>query len=233
MVLLRVAYVEVKGPRGCVQTLALCDEGSTITLMQKDLADKIGAYGPKSPLNLVGASGMAIDSGTTMKIDCHIRPVNGPTFYPLTGVRTVEDLNLPLQTFQAKEIINKWPHLSRVPLSDLNGKPQILIEIDHWPMIILRTIVAGPPNGPIATSCRLGWTLGGGTTEFSTTGQRVNHLRPGQGKKLDELIKTYFDNEELGPFVRKHKEKTNERAETLLRNTTIIEQGRWQTGLLW
>ena len=164
--LLRVAPVELKGPKGAVCVLALFDEGSSITLIQENIANKIGAEGPESPLNLIGASGMCVESRSTRKINCEIRPINGQQFFKLSAARTVNNLDLPTQKYSSDAMKTRWPHLKNVPLKNQDGRPEILIGIDHWDLIIPRTIIAGPANAPIATSCRLGWTLGGGGSQW-------------------------------------------------------------------
>ncbi|XP_037302804.1 uncharacterized protein LOC119193309 [Manduca sexta] len=55
-VLLKMCPVVVAGPRGEVRTHALLDEGATVTLMDEDLAEKIGADGPTQALHLSGVN---------------------------------------------------------------------------------------------------------------------------------------------------------------------------------
>jgi hypothetical protein len=49
-VLLRVLPVVLKGPKGNVEVHALCDEGSTVTLLEEDIADLLGLQGPQQSL---------------------------------------------------------------------------------------------------------------------------------------------------------------------------------------
>ncbi|XP_026328635.1 phospholipase A-2-activating protein [Hyposmocoma kahamanoa] len=55
-VLLKVVPVTVTGPLGSVETHALMDEGATITLIDEELAQRIGAEGPSTPLRLHGVN---------------------------------------------------------------------------------------------------------------------------------------------------------------------------------
>jgi hypothetical protein len=64
VVLLKMCPVIVTGPRGDVSTFTLLDEGATVTLIDEDLAGKVGAKGPSRPLLLQGVN-MTQDQGNS------------------------------------------------------------------------------------------------------------------------------------------------------------------------
>lgn len=70
-------FVEVKlyGPERSVNTFAFLDEGSTVTLMKKELAIKIGMTSPKAHLHLQGLNGATLSNavGTSSKTSSHWR----------------------------------------------------------------------------------------------------------------------------------------------------------------
>lgn len=49
---LKIVPLQVKGPRGVMNTFALMDDGSTVTLMDEEIAKKMGATGPVDPLRI-------------------------------------------------------------------------------------------------------------------------------------------------------------------------------------
>lgn len=52
--LLKVVSVTITEPLGSVNTYAMLDDGATITLVDVELAQRIGAEGPATSLNLNG-----------------------------------------------------------------------------------------------------------------------------------------------------------------------------------
>jgi hypothetical protein len=85
-VYLKVVPVCVEGPTGSINTYALLDEGSTVTLVEKAVADGVGAIGPEVGLNLQGAVSGSKDTASTV-VALTVRTSDG--MFKLDRVRTV------------------------------------------------------------------------------------------------------------------------------------------------
>lgn len=106
---LKVAPVKITRPRSSVSVYVLSDERSTVTIIDADVAEKIGVSGPPNPLHLLGLNGILSE--------CFV----------MRNVRSVKDLQLPYQVIVV-EGVKIWPHLADVPLmSAVDGKPKLLI----------------------------------------------------------------------------------------------------------
>ncbi|KAG5874781.1 hypothetical protein JTB14_016271 [Gonioctena quinquepunctata] len=53
-VLLKIVPVTLEGPNGTIETCALCDEASTITIIEEEIANVLGCVGEKKPLTMKG-----------------------------------------------------------------------------------------------------------------------------------------------------------------------------------
>ncbi|KAG5893722.1 hypothetical protein JTB14_022330 [Gonioctena quinquepunctata] len=51
-VLLKIVPDTLEGPNGTIETCALCDEASTITIIEKEIANVLGCAGEKEPLTM-------------------------------------------------------------------------------------------------------------------------------------------------------------------------------------
>lgn len=108
-VLLRTVRVKVAGPNGTLVTTALCDEASTITMMDRAFADKLGIHGKCQPLCFQWTNNVTRQDNTSEKIDVKISAdVDGAKVFKLKGVRTIADLALPHQKFNVSEMLKKF-----------------------------------------------------------------------------------------------------------------------------
>ncbi|KAG5878003.1 hypothetical protein JTB14_010745 [Gonioctena quinquepunctata] len=51
-VLLKIVPVTLEGPNGTIERCALCDEASTITIIEEEIANVLGCVGEKEPLTM-------------------------------------------------------------------------------------------------------------------------------------------------------------------------------------
>jgi hypothetical protein len=235
-VLLRVLPVRVKGPAGEVDALALCDEGATVTLMDGSLARQLGLEGDKKPLCLqfVNHGGQF----NSMEVDFTIAGVEmGSRSHCVKRAWTVDGLQLPAQAVNIEELQRKFPHLKGLPLKDVGEeRPTILLGSDNFRLIAPRIIQEGRGPGPVATKCRLGWSLVGATGSTGGVTQFGVHLCTESDDELHRLVKESFSTESFGVKVmdEQPRSKEDKRATAILANTTVrVKSNRYETGLLW
>ena len=91
-VLLRMIPVYLEGPKGKTKILAMCDEGSTVSLLDQDISDKLGLIGKNEPLCLQWTNEITTSEENSQKIDFLISSTNqkGKVF-TIKNVRTVKD----------------------------------------------------------------------------------------------------------------------------------------------
>ena len=96
-VYLKVIPIIVQGPKDKCRILALLDEGSAVSLIDRTIAGKIGLKSVSSTITLSGLN----DTPSEIKIlgvaDCSVSSLVGAEFYSLRGVYVVGNLKFYLQ----------------------------------------------------------------------------------------------------------------------------------------
>ncbi|XP_063389642.1 uncharacterized protein LOC134675361 [Cydia fagiglandana] len=232
---LKIMPVEVSGPLGTVQTLALLDEGAAMTLMLHETADRIAPRVRGETLEIEGIGGVVRDPDS-YALRVAIRGFCS-RHMELMETYTVCDIGLGAQGVP-RDLVDKCDHLSKIAdeLSYPPAVPTIVIGQDNWHLIISRQIIDGPPNLPVASLTRLGWVLHGPDRTRRAAVQFVGHARPNTADdEALQLMKRHFDIESLGVSQKLPRADPDQRALDLLEATCekIPGEQRYRSGLLW
>ncbi|XP_049540067.1 uncharacterized protein LOC125957238 [Anopheles darlingi] len=143
--------------------MAFVDEGSSFTLVEEDLADELGLDGPNQPLHLQWTGGITRVEKRSRVVTLKISGTPQGHQYTLSGVKTVQKLELPAQTLDSEVLQSKYRHLRGVRLEPYtNERPKLLIGIGHLQVGLVLKCREGTANDPVAVKSRLGWTVCGG-----------------------------------------------------------------------
>ena len=239
VVLLRILPVRLSGPAGYFDTYAMLDEGSTVTLIDKTVANILGAAGQQDSLVMRWTDSTQHQFLESQRINIGIRG-EGEDLFTLKGVRTVDNLDLPVQSVSRERLAAQWTHLTddRVP-SLSRAKPTILIGQNNCQLSVAREVVEGPANSPILTKTKLGWVVHGQLPygdRNRADGHTVLHIHEAPAHDyLHQLVKDSFTTENFGEQVSAKRRAADyvARAERLLDTTTVRIGERFETGLLW
>src|SRR5277367_5823106 len=233
-VLLKILPVQVSGPKGSVQTYALLDEGSTVTLMSEETANKIGVKGKVESLTLNWTDGRTKQKVAAKIVDVKIKGKQGRN-HQMNGVKVIKDLNLPLQTVSIKMAEKLGSHVSAKDLVFRSAKPTILIGQDNCHLIISREIVSAGKNGPIASKTDLGWVLHGLINDTNNEEATVLFINQVRDDDLNETVKDYFKIDSLGIKITDPPEsEANKKARAIVQATAKRrEDFHWEVGLPW
>ena len=239
VVLLRILPVRLSGPAGYFDTYAMLDEGSTVTLIDKTVANILGAAGEQDSLVMRWTDSTQHQFLESQRINIGIRG-EGEDLFTLKGVQTVDNLDLPVQSVSRERLAAQWTHLTddRVP-SLSTAKPTILIGQDNCQLSVAREVVEGPANSPILTKTKPGWVVHGQLPYVDRNradGHTVLHIREAPAHDyLHQLVKHSFTTENFGVqvSVKRRVADSVTRAECLLDTTTVRVGERFETGLLW
>lgn len=232
-VLLKVCPITVRTESGSeIKTHALLDEGSTITLIDNQLATMIGARGPKRALNVIGVTSSNREPDSQL-VNLSIKGTNRKEYHSVNA-RTVKNLILSRQTVEAELL--RHPHLRQLKEEDVcyeQAKPSILIGADNWHLIVTRKLLSGKKTQPAASLTHLGWIVHG-TTPMSTQQrtETVLHIQTSQDD-LSELVKTHYDIDALGIQLKRKPIAMEERAKEIFDKTAKRVDGRFEVGLPW
>ncbi|XP_055622986.1 uncharacterized protein LOC129766479 [Toxorhynchites rutilus septentrionalis] len=238
-ILFRVIPVVLYGKRSRVDTFAFLDEGSSVSLIDKDLIDQLGIEGEDQPLCLQWTSNVNRHEENSKKFSVEISGKHGQQQrFWLNNIRTVRNLNLPVQTLNFEDLSSRFPYLLGLPVSSF-GKavPRLLIGLDNLRLAIPIKRREGLTNGPVAAKTRLGWTVFG-NTDRGSTGDLSPHFHIcecGGSLELEQMIKKNFVADSLGVSLTPVLESEEERrAKRILQTKTARQSdGPFETGLLW
>lgn len=237
-VIYRIIPVTVYGISDPVHTYALLDEGSEVTMIERSLADQLGLKGISDPLHLRWTGDVTrVESGSRV-MNLAISGRGKAKHHELINARTVEKLELPVQSIKLRELVEAYPHLHGLPVEDYeNARPLLLIGLENLYLAAPLKVREGPRGHPIATKTRLGWCIYGGQTSFQIElAHRAFHVkRTTKDQELHDLVKQYFLMDSLGITSTNVPLESVEdkRARSLLSSTTRRIPGGFETGILW
>nr|XP_049466981.1 uncharacterized protein LOC125908326 [Anopheles coluzzii] len=240
--LLRYVPVKLHGESGPIYTHALLDEGSTVTLMEQELARQLGVSGVLDPLCLQYSAGERRDERDSERVAVQVSSAEeNASAFSMADVRTVSRLSLPIQSVDVNELKRKYKHLEAIPAASYEAvSPRLLIGIDHYRLTRPLKTIEGQPGQPTATKTRLGWLIFGKCTDNANDTSIVQpessyHVCDCQGEtsRADRMMAAYFEVEGYGPAKEPLLSKEDQRAMSILQNNTKHVDGRYTTGLLW
>ena len=237
-VILRTVPVRLKNGDNEVMTYALFDEGSTVTLVDTQLAKTLQASGPVKPLSLTWTDKQHQHHPQSMSLNLQIAGLQGDETFQLRNARTVNNLDLSCQPVTSAKALNQWPHLKDVPVHTLdNKKPQLLIGQDNVSLTVGREVIEGAPNAPIASRTKLGWVVHGRSSHRQgRVDDVVLQTISTEDEELHQLVKSSFRTDDFGvkvPHATAHNREELRAFELLQATTQRFDETRWETGLLW
>ena len=152
--------VQVKGSDlPPVETNALLDSGSEVTLCHEHLQRKLGVSGPRLIFTLSGMTGSTrVES---QLLDIVVTSMDETVSVELSNVRTVKQMTLSNDCIAKKGDLTRWPYLCDIELQELEVEEVMLvIGLKEKPNLFLPLeYKAGGEDEPVAVRCSLGWTV--------------------------------------------------------------------------
>lgn len=238
----RIIPIVVKGPNYDINTYAFLDSGSTVTMIEDWLLNKLEIEGNVKPLHLQWTGGTTRLEEYSRQVTLKIRGQSMDENTFLLRARSVQNLGLPVQTLDIKKLKEKCEHLKDLPLpSYKNARPSILIGLDNWRLANPLQSREGKINEPIASKCRLGWSVEGpcNSSEIDTTMATftigVHICECDQTDEIHDLIKSFYNFDRLPTTVNAEAfSMEDRRAQMILRETVRkVSDNRYEAGLLW
>ncbi|XP_058810950.1 uncharacterized protein LOC131675821 [Topomyia yanbarensis] len=232
--LFRIIPVTVHGKMGSVNTFAFLDDGSSLTLVERSLAEQLGENGPSRGLILKWTGNVTRCESGSQEVSFGISGQNTGNQFQVKRARTVSELNLPIQSLNLNELMEQYPHLKGLPIHDYkSAQPRILLGLDQLKLSLPLKYREGRDGDPVAAKTRLCWCIYGGSYENTTVGVTY-HILDAPEESLHDMVKQYFGQEDAGVKLSLALEPTDEkRARQILEHTTKRVNGQYETGLLW
>ena len=148
--------VKAKGETRVVETYALLDSGSEVTLSKEQLFSELGTWGSKCSYELQGVTGSRKVEGHV--VDVVVMSVDGIVSEELLNVRTVEQIPVAVSCIPRKEDISNWSHLRNIDLPQLSESDVgLIIGLKEKPTLFVPLECRSGGDGePVAVRYSLG-----------------------------------------------------------------------------
>ncbi|XP_055527437.1 uncharacterized protein LOC129720049 [Wyeomyia smithii] len=215
--------------------LVFLDEGASITLIETELADRLGLGGVKEKLVLNWTADVYRVEKNSRRMNLWTSAADEENAEKtlLRSVYTVDKLRLPHQTLKADELVVQYDHMRGLPISSYEGRQGILIGLSNIHAFAPLEAKIGTTSEPIAVRCQLGWTVyGPRRVSPESQGSYLGYHQQVSNEDLHDLLKSHYALDES--VVRVHRESAEDkRARSIVEQTTKRVGNRFETGLLW
>ncbi|XP_043475015.1 uncharacterized protein LOC122506767 [Leptopilina heterotoma] len=232
-VLLRVLPVTLKDPSGEINMFAILDGGSTISLINSKIADRLGLKGPVEPLIATWYNNESVKEDHSRLVSVEICGSSGKK-YLLQDVQMTNALKLPEQSMKIDP--EKWPHFKNLDIPDLdNAIPTIMIGEDNLHLKRIMRQVTGKNGLPYASLTPLGWMVHGPYDVGRVDKTYTFFIQKNEDIEIHDTLKEFWSTESFGvrPSEKILRSKEEQRARDILDQTTRRIGNRWEAGLLW
>ncbi|XP_073946597.1 uncharacterized protein [Choristoneura fumiferana] len=234
---LKIAPVVLRGPQATIETYALLDDGSTVTIIDAAVADVLGLDGPTEQMWVQGVSGTEVAHKKSKRVGVAIRGKYSDDELQINNARTVASLDFATQSINEREL-RDCRHLEDIKneVTCSRATPKILIGQDNWELIISQEIRRGRRDQLVASRTLLGWVLHGcRTSQAEPVAYCCAHLTLTEpANHMEKMMRDYFALESLSIEPRKQKSDPELQALEILEKTSRrLPDGRFETGLLW
>ncbi|XP_058817768.1 uncharacterized protein LOC131681077 [Topomyia yanbarensis] len=236
-VIFRMVPITLYVGRKAFNTIAFLDEGSSSTLIEEAVANKLGAKGESEPLIVSWTGDIKRYENGSHRVSLMLSAQGSKEKFRLENVHTVSNLVLPKQDVQFSEVARRYSHLAGVSVTDYGEEqPTIMIGLDNIHLFAPLESRIGGQGEPIAVRSRLGWTVYGPEKQKAAaeTFLNVHIVKPATNEELHDMMREQYALDEAGITSYEVPEPVEEqRAREILRTTTKRVGKRFQTGLLW
>jgi Pao retrotransposon peptidase/Protein of unknown function (DUF1759) len=228
-----------------IDTFVFLDDGSSLTLIDSNLFDRLRIAGHAEELELQWTKGITRREQSIRSTICLSQP-GKKKIYSLTNVYSVENLDLPVQSVDAKALRTEYSHLRNILLKSYErAQPEILIGLQHAELLVGDRMISGCNGQPIATKTRLGWLVFGQSASHMTATSMTTQRRGGvqlsiqremrTDAELHDMVKSYFSTESFGvvPLNFALESQEEKRSKEIMIRTLKFRDGRYEIGLLW
>ncbi|XP_058448964.1 uncharacterized protein LOC131428921 [Malaya genurostris] len=215
------------------QTFAFLDPGSSLTLLDEQVAEELQLKGKVDPLKLKWTQNFSREETESKRVNLQISGKT-TTKYALKDVRTVKDINLPLQSIDYEQLAAKYKHLNGLPISSYcYARPKVLIGLNYSHLLLPLDRRTGGHEKPIAIKTKLGWMIFG-TISGSVTGEHLMIIQE-EDRLMRDMMKRYFSIEDFGVKISANplESKQLTRAREIIDKTLKYTGKRYEIGLLW
>nr|CAB3263159.1 uncharacterized protein LOC104265735 [Phallusia mammillata] len=230
---LMMVAVKVSANGRTVDTYALLDTGSGITLCDKKLTDKLGLQGEPSNVTLKTINGNS-RKREGERVNLSVASLDGSTTVELPEVFAVDCLPITANKFPRNAELDALPHIRDLSFPQVDcSEALLLIGLDVPEAFLVQEVRKGKSKQPIAFRVPLGWALAGPVSSKSTDLFSVNFTQVANDslhEKLERMWKTDFQdtNADAMPMSREDRFVLDK-----MKTSVQFKQGHYELPLPW
>ena len=225
-----------------LETYALLDTGSDISLCDKSLAEELGVQGHQKTFYLTTQERQ--DSPRVgYDLSLTVEPLDGTDQVYVTRLWTVDKLNASSRSIPSEKDARQWPHLQDIKLPSISEKEVRLIIGTNVPDAF-RVLEErrGNRGEPYAIRTPLGWTLMGPMerSDGESCHLNVNFVRSSEAlREVDDCLvhqlERFWEVENAGVISESRLSMSVEdkRALAIMEQSVKLEDGHYQIVLPW
>ena len=152
--------VSIGSDRRCVETIALCDTGSTVSFMDQSLVSLLRLKGKESVMSVAGIHGLS-DMKTEV-VTANVGPSETKTIGDTLTFCSHPNLNVGNKKYDFQTLKQKYDYLSDLPDIEISMKDvKVILGQDAYHLIRPLEYKSGEKSQPWAVRTALGWTVSG------------------------------------------------------------------------
>ena len=232
---LNVLPVRVLGPHGVVETYAMLDNCSDITLCSERLVNELGVTGTPTEFSLTTVNRES-QPQWGLQVSVMVESLNGESQVQLDEEHTVPEIPVSENNIPTQLEMEEWSHLRGIPLDEIESKRiEILIGADNPEKFWTLEERTGKKKEPYAIKSILGWSLVGPAATWNSVKEyHVNFIRSADDllhQQVEQMWKTEFS--DTNKSARAAMSQEDKRALGTMESTLTVENGHYQLSLPW
>ena len=232
--ILQLVPITLKNESKSVDTIALCDTGSTVSFVDSGLVSMLRLTGPATTLSLAGIHGTS--ELKSEKVTASISKTDEISEnYDLTFY-SHPDIKVGVDEYDIADLKTKFNHLQEVPSRKLKMKDvKVILGQNAYELIRPLEFHSGDGPSPWAVKTKLGWSICGPLPKSEASYLAANTFACSSASDtIAEQIRHWWSLEAYATNCTvSGRSKEDKRALEILENTTKHTGERYEVGLLW
>ena len=230
---LQLIPISIGNDKRSVETLALCDTGSTVSFMDKTLVDLLKLKGKESVMSVAGIHGLS--EMKTEIVTARIGPSETDTAGEKITFCSHPNLNVGDKIYDFTKMKENYVYLNNLPDIKVSmADVKVILGQDAYHLIRPLEYKSGGRDEPWAVKTSLGWTVSGALPKKERKCMAASCNFSVSSDPLADQMKKWWDMETYASVCDvSGRSKEEKRAQAILEKTTKHNGERYEVGLLW
>ena len=191
---LQLIPISIGNEKKCVETIALCDTGSTVSFMNQSLVDLLRLKGKESVMSVAGIHGLS--DMKTQIVTTKVGSSEAETAGETVTFCSHPNLNVGEKDYDFRKLKEEYKNLSDLPNIRLSMTDvKVILGQDAYHLIRPQEYKSGEGNQPWAVKTALGWTISGALPKKEASNLTVSFFLSVASDQLAIQMKKWWDME--------------------------------------